>query len=144
MLRRHRWPYSAEAYPNPKTLSTLDPTILSYAFAAGLVAIINPCGFAMLPAYVSYYLATGTSAPVLRHAGVSRLLVPRLRRALAVGAAVSAGFVLLFGAVGAVISAGASALADVMPGLRLLVGIGMALVGAWLLVGKDIRGFVPA
>lgn len=29
---------------------------ISLAFAAGLVAAINPCGFALLPAYLSYYL----------------------------------------------------------------------------------------
>ena len=29
---------------------------LGLAFAAGLVATINPCGFAMLPAYLSFFL----------------------------------------------------------------------------------------
>ena len=31
---------------------------LTFAFTAGLVATINPCGFAMLPAYLSYFLWT--------------------------------------------------------------------------------------
>ena len=26
------------------------------AFAAGLVSTVNPCGFAMLPAYLSYFV----------------------------------------------------------------------------------------
>ena len=28
----------------------------AYAFTAGMVASVNPCGFAMLPAYLSYFL----------------------------------------------------------------------------------------
>ena len=27
-----------------------------YAFAAGMLATLNPCGFTLLPAYLSYYL----------------------------------------------------------------------------------------
>ncbi len=29
---------------------------LAYAFAVGMAAAINPCGFALLPAYLAYYL----------------------------------------------------------------------------------------
>jgi len=29
-----------------------------FAFGAGIVAAVNPCGFAMLPAYLSLYLGT--------------------------------------------------------------------------------------
>ena len=29
---------------------------LALAFTAGMVATVNPCGFAMLPAYLSYFL----------------------------------------------------------------------------------------
>ena len=29
---------------------------LALAFSAGMVATVNPCGFAMLPAYLSYFL----------------------------------------------------------------------------------------
>ena len=32
-------------------------TLLSSAFATGLVAAFNPCGFAMLPAYLSYFVS---------------------------------------------------------------------------------------
>ncbi len=30
--------------------------MLNFSFSAGMTAFFNPCGFAMLPAYVSYYL----------------------------------------------------------------------------------------
>ncbi|MGH9112549.1 MAG: cytochrome c biogenesis protein CcdA, partial [Acidimicrobiales bacterium] len=34
---------------------------VGFAFAAGMVAAFNPCGFAMLPAYLSWFL--GQSEP---------------------------------------------------------------------------------
>ena len=37
---------------------------LALAFSAGLVATVNPCGFAMLPAYLSYF---SLDAAVIRY-----------------------------------------------------------------------------
>lgn len=34
---------------------------LALAFGAGLVAAVNPCGFALLPPFISYYLGAGAS-----------------------------------------------------------------------------------
>ncbi len=31
---------------------------VGYAFAAGMVASVNPCGFLLLPSYISYHLGT--------------------------------------------------------------------------------------
>src|SRR5262249_51802403 len=33
---------------------------LGYAFGAGMLAAVNPCGFALLPAYIGLYLGTNT------------------------------------------------------------------------------------
>ena len=57
---------------------------LAYAFTAGAVATVNPCGFAMLPAYLSYFLGIEAAKGVEddRRASVGT--------ALLVGAAVSA------------------------------------------------------
>jgi len=33
-----------------------------WAFGAGLLASVNPCGFALLPSYVAYFLGTEESA----------------------------------------------------------------------------------
>ncbi len=42
--------------------------MLNFSFSAGMTAFFNPCGFAMLPAYVSYYLGQGEgSTRNLRH-----------------------------------------------------------------------------
>ena len=62
---------------------------LAYAFTAGLVAAVNPCGFPMLPAYLSFFIGTDDEDV----AGGTR--VPR---ALLSGLAVSVGFLAVFAA----------------------------------------------
>jgi cytochrome c-type biogenesis protein len=98
------------------------------AFGAGMVAAVNPCGFALLPAYLSLYLGTEESGFAQRSAASRGL------RALAVGGVVSSGFVALFGLAGAVISAGGTALTSVMPFLGVLVGEALVVLGVWMLL----------
>ena len=82
-----------------------------FAFGVGVVAAVNPCGFAMLPAYLSLYLGA-REEDFGKSSSMSRLL-----RSLLVGATVSSGFVVLFGLAGLIISAGGTLLLDVMPAL---------------------------
>jgi cytochrome c biogenesis protein CcdA len=103
------------------------------AFGAGMIAAVNPCGFAMLPAYLSLYLGT-------KEEGFSeRSAANRLSRALAVGALVSSGFVVLFGAAGLVISAGGTILVRAMPVLGVLVGEALVVLGLWMLVSRGVN-----
>lgn len=102
------------------------------AFAAGMVAAVNPCGFAMLPAYLSLYLGTEEGGFAERSA------TKRVLRALVVGLIVSSGFVLLFGLTGIVISAGGTILIGAMPILGVLVGEALILIGAWMLLGRSL------
>ncbi|MDP9487168.1 MAG: cytochrome c biogenesis protein CcdA, partial [Actinomycetota bacterium] len=102
------------------------------AFGAGVVAAVNPCGFAMLPAYLSLYLGAEED-DFGKHSFVARLL-----RALLVGAIVSSGFVLLFATAGLAISAGGSALLAAMPALGIVIGGALVLVGLWMLAGRTL------
>jgi len=104
-----------------------------FAFGVGMVAAVNPCGFAMLPAYLSLYLGAHEEG-FGKRPSISRLL-----RAFLVGATVSSGFVLLFGMAGVVISAGGSALLGVMPSLGIVIGGVLVLVGLWMLAGRTLR-----
>ena len=116
-------------------LSTLVTWLpVGYAFGAGMIAAVNPCGFAMLPAYLALYLGAGGQAD--QHGGARRLA-----EAVIVGGAVSAGFVVLFAAAGAVISAGGRFFLPVMPWVGLAIGIGLVLLGLAMLTG---RTFNPA
>lgn len=110
----------------------MDTTLIIYAFTAGMVATVNPCGFAMLPAYVSYYLATSEGNP--SPGGT----LPRLLRALLVGGTLTTGFLVLFALAGTLISLGAYALVTAMPWIGLLIGVGLVLLGAWLLLGRHL------
>jgi cytochrome c-type biogenesis protein len=104
-----------------------------FAFGVGMVAAVNPCGFAMLPAYLSLYLG------VEEDNFSKRSSMTRLLRALLVAATVSSGFVLLFGLAGLVISAGGSFLLGVMPSLGIVIGGVLVLVGLWMLVGGTLH-----
>ena len=110
---------------------------LGFAFAAGMVAAVNPCGFAMLPAYMGLYLGES------EHDRSRTDLLKQLGKALKVGGAVTAGFVILFGVAGTVIGLGArSFLVDILPWLGLTIGIVLAIAGAWLIGGgKLYTGF---
>ena len=106
---------------------------LGFAFAAGAAAAFNPCGFAMLPAYMGLYLGTNDKSENSRH------LLQQLGKALLVGGAVTAGFVALFSVAGAIIGLGARSLvASVLPWFGLSIGIVLAIAGAWLLGGGKL------
>ena len=108
-----------------------------FALAAGMASAVNPCGFAMLPAYLGLYLGGGT-------AGASGNPIRHFPRALLVGASVTAGFVLLFGVAGVIIGLGASFLAQALPWFGLIVGVLLAIGGAWLVSGGKIYTGVAA
>lgn len=112
--------------------SAADLIPLGYAFGVGMVAAVNPCGFAMLPAYLGLYLGSDT-------AGAQRLSTGRrLGQALLVSGTVTAGFVVLFGLAGIVIGAGAQAVVGIFPWIGLAVGVLLVLAGAWLLGGGTL------
>jgi len=103
-----------------------------YAFGAGMVSAVNPCGFAMLPVYLTLYL--GAKESEFRQKSVFF----RLLKAFWIAFVVTAGFALLFGLVGAIVSAGGSFLMGVMPWLAVFVGIGLMFLGVWMLLGNTI------
>ena len=105
---------------------------LGFAFAAGMASAVNPCGFAMLPAYLGLYLGSKDKDREQPHP------IRRLSRALLVGGAVTGGFVLLFGIAGLVIGGGARTVVDIIPWLGLSIGILLAILGAWTLGGGKL------
>lgn len=109
-----------------------------FALAAGMASAVNPCGFAMLPAYLGMYLGDKadqqTAIQPVKHFG----------RAVLVGLTVTAGFVVLFGVVGAVIGLGASFIGDLLQWLGLVIGIGLAIVGSWMVGGGKLYTGVAA
>ena len=111
---------------------------IGFAFAAGAAAAFNPCGFAMLPAYMGLYLGANDETGSGHRA-------KRILHALVVGGAVTGGFVVLFGVAGAIIGLGARSLvSSILPWLGLSIGIVLAIVGAWLLGGGKLYTAIAA
>jgi cytochrome c biogenesis protein CcdA len=109
------------------------PVVL--AFSAGLIATVNPCGFAMLPAYLSFFVGLGDEAPATR--GVA------LAQALRVGTTVALGFLVVFGAAWLALALGTRAVIDVVPWAALVVGVAVAALGGWLLAGRQLPVHLP-
>lgn len=102
---------------------------LALAFTAGMVATVNPCGFAMLPAYLSYFLGLEAGADGADQEGDERPdPTAGLGRALLVAGAVSAGFLVLFAVAGVLVSWTSFRVVDTSPWLT--IGIGLAVAGA--------------
>lgn len=99
-----------------------------YAFGAGMLAAVNPCGFAMLPAYLALYLGTSE--------GGSTRVLPRLARAALVGSSVSLGFLTLFVLAGVIVSLGGTFLFPIMPWVGISIGILLIVLGAALFLGR--------
>ena len=109
---------------------------LALAFTAGMVATVNPCGFAMLPAYLTFFLGLeGGAADEDRRASVAR--------GLAVGAAVTLGFVAVFTTIGALISHFSLAVEKWFPWMTIAVGVGVFALGVALLFGFELRLALP-
>ena len=96
---------------------------IGYAFGAGMISTVNPCGFAMLPAYLSLYI--GITEPGFE----TRSPIARATRALYIGLMVTVGFLVLFSVVGLLVAAGGQLLVDIMPWAGLLTGVALAVLG---------------
>jgi cytochrome c-type biogenesis protein len=102
-----------------------------YAYGAGMVSAVNPCGFAMLPVYLTLYL--GAEDGKFRKQPVWF----RLLKSIWIAMVVTAGFGTLFGLVGIVVSAGGSFLIGLMPWFAVIVGAGLVMLGIWILLGNS-------
>ena len=105
----------------------MDQNLVGLAFAAGMVAALNPCGFAMLPAYLAL-VVNGDDAGRARAIG----------RALAATAAMALGFLTVFGLFGLLTVSVASTVQQYVPYLTVVVGIVLVALGIWLLSGREL------
>ena len=111
---------------------------LAVPFGAGLVAAVNPCGFAMLPAYLAYFLGIGSQD---QSTDTGRNVL----RGLLVGLTLTAGFVAFFGIIGALTSSliSTSTIADRGPWITLVISGLMVVLGIAMLAGFEPKIAVP-
>ncbi len=105
------------------------------ALAAGMAATVNPCGFAMLPAYLAMFLGDDTTG---RASG--RSVVPR---AFAVSAVLTVGFVAVFGLFGLIISPLAIQVEQYLPWATIVIGIALVGLGVALVAGRQLAVHLP-
>lgn len=99
-----------------------------YAFGAGMVSAVNPCGFALLPAYLGLYLRDDLDAPAAR----------RLARAAMVGLTVTVVFVVLFGLTGLALTLVGTALGSYLRWAGLAVGVLLVGGGGAVIAGRHL------
>ena len=107
---------------------------LALALVAGAVAAVNPCGFALLPAYLALLVAP------IGDGGLRPTTRGQVLRAARFGAAMTVGFVAVFGAFGAVVAQLSLSLERYLPVLTLVIGVGLVGLGLWLLRGGHVPG----
>lgn len=108
---------------------------LAFPFTLGLVAAFNPCGFAMLPVYVSFFLGKDNENSTARN----------IMRALKVGLALTAGFVAVFGAFGILTSSllGSGTVLTYTPWVTFILGILLVPFGIAMLGGFELKLATP-
>jgi cytochrome c-type biogenesis protein len=113
--------------------------LLALAFGAGMLSPVNPCGFALLPAYLGYYLGVSDTD---RRAGAS--LGGRLAQGLRAGVVLTLGFAGTLSVLGLAVTAGARPLLAAAPWLGLVVGAALAVLGARMLTGRTVALRLPS
>jgi len=105
----------------------------AFALAAGMAATVNPCGFALLPAYLSAFVG-------LDHHGGRAGAVGR---ALAVSAVLTAGFVVVFGVFGLIVTPFALRIEQYLPWATIVIGVGLVGLGIALWMGRQMVVKIP-
>lgn len=103
-----------------------------FAFSAGALATVNPCGFAMLPSFLAFYLGDSEGA------AAEHGLLARASGGFAVGLVLSAAFASVFVVSGAVVSIGVRELLEVIPWVAAGLGLVLVALGAAMLAGRHI------
>ncbi len=105
----------------------MDTGVLALALVAGAVAAFNPCGFALLPAYLGLLVTAPDEGRSMR-----------VRRAVRFATGMTVGFVGVFGLAGAAVVPVAAALQRYLPVLTVLIGAVLVILGIRLLTGRGL------
>ena len=99
-----------------------------YAFGAGMMSTVNPCGFIMLPSFAAFYTTAG--------AGEAPNAARSVLRSLQMGAIITVAFVVTFGLAGVIISGGGRFIMHWIGWAGLAVGVALIALGVYQLVAR--------
>ncbi|MGA8211173.1 MAG: cytochrome c biogenesis protein CcdA [Nocardioidaceae bacterium] len=97
------------------------------ALGAGMLAALNPCGFALLPAYLGLLVTHDDPGPAAA-----------VRRALTATLAMTTGFLVVFAGFGLLVAPAASSAQRFLPWVTVVVGLVLVGAGAWVLAGRTL------
>jgi cytochrome c-type biogenesis protein len=117
-------------------IAAIDSNVLGLAFLRGMVASINPCGFVLLPTYLLYFLGVQAAEQTSDQRA-------SVRRALVVGSAVSAGFVVVFLVVGVITETIDTWLLSNAKYATVVIGTVFVVLGIAMLAGYRPRFATP-
>ena len=100
----------------------MDTAGIAFAFTAGLLSIFSPCGYALLPGYISYYLGSDFSVV----------------RAVTGGLVCTLGLMTLYSVIGVLASGLGVVLSSVIPTVSLVAGLLMIAMGAATLLHVNL------
>mgnify|MGYP001157136236 FL=1 len=101
------------------------------AFSAGLVAVFNPCGFALLSVYLSYFLKD-------KEINNTQSIPKKIYESLIISTTVTVGFVIVFFLFGIMISGGFYSLKSIFSYVGILISIVLLGYGFYVLSGGMI------
>ena len=105
--------------------------LASLAFSAGLISFVNPCGFALLPVYITYYF---------KNEGLEKSTIfKRIFIGLLFGLTVSLGFAAVFSLIGAVVSLIGTGILRYVGWSDLFIGILLIIIGFIYLFNFNAR-----
>jgi len=111
----------------------IDTASLSFALGAGLVAALNPCGFAFLPGYLGLVIAGSRDTP--RPVALARAALATM--------VMATGFLTVFGIFGLAVSPLIASAQKYLPFATVVIGAALLAMGAWLLAGREIPLLLP-
>lgn len=103
----------------------------SVAFGAGVLAVLNPCALAMIPAYVALRAQAAASRQV------SVVIVSG-------AAGLAAGFIGVFAAVALLLAVAGRLLLQAVPAIAGLIGVWLVVLGVRTLLGHRVHFALPA
>ena len=125
----------------------MDQGLVGLAFAAGLVAALNPCGFAMLPAYLLLVVrgqqSGERSAAIQVREATPKGPINAVGRALAATVGMALGFLTVFGLFGALTISAATTVQRYLPYGTVVIGVVLVALGVWLLSGRELTALTP-
>lgn len=97
----------------------------AFLLTAGIFALFSPCGFPMLPGYISYYIGTKAS----------------LEKAVPSGVACALGLIAVFSVIGTVASVLGNFVPQYMPLFELVAGPAVILMGVAMMIEIRLPAF---